>query len=70
MKEKTCPIKTFEDNLKNKNLITDQKIKDIWENYREEAKKVQEEVMAEENPKGESIWSHIYKNEDANWRKF
>ena len=70
VENEVCPIKKFEKDLKDKKLITDQKIKDIWQNYREEAKKVQEEVMAETDPKGDSIWNHVYKDEEANWRKF
>ena len=69
--EEACCIKQFEAQLKSQSWITDQKIKDTWKRYQEEAKKTQQEVIQEEDPKKESIWNHIYaENENANWRKF
>ena len=52
-------------------LITEQKIKETWNRYKEELKKAQAEIMKEEDPDGNSIWNHIYaNNENANWREF
>lgn len=66
-----CCIQLFEKKLKTQKILTDKKIKDTWNKYKEEAKKVQQEVMEEEHPQPESIWSHIYAhNENADWRKF
>lgn len=69
--EEPCCIKEFENQLKKENILNNRQIKEIWDNYREEAKQTQLEVMKEKDPSAESIWNHIYYNgEEANWRKF
>lgn len=69
--DEPCCIKKFETHLKSHDWITDKTIKETWSKYQEEAKKVQQEVAKEEDPKGESIWNHVYaNNENADWRKF
>ena len=69
--DEPCCIKLFEKELKSKKLITDAQIKDTWEKYKEEAKKVQQEVSKEADPQGDSIFNHVYaNNENADWRKF
>ncbi|MCY4512701.1 MAG: thiamine pyrophosphate-dependent enzyme [Bdellovibrionales bacterium] len=69
--EEECCIKTLEKKLKSEKLLKEKDIKDIWGSYREEAKKVQKEVMEESDPDGNTIWNHIYaNNENADWRKF
>ena len=69
--KEVCCIKNFEDFLIKKNIIKDTQIKEIWSRYQEEAKKIQQEVMKEKEPQGESIWKHIYfKKDSADWRKF
>lgn len=66
-----CCIKKFEAKLKSMKLLTDKAITDIWNKHREESKKASIEVSKELDPKGESIWEHVYFNsENANWRKF
>ena len=71
VKEEPCCIKRFEFKLKSQKLLTDKVIKDTWNKYREESKKAQQEVVKEADPDGESIWNHIYcNNENANWRHF
>ena len=71
VKEEPCCIKAFESDLKARRLLTDKTIKDTWGKYREQSRKVQEEVMKEEDPKGESIWRDVYfNNEEADWRRF
>jgi len=71
VQEELCCIKQFETRLKKENILTEQQIKSVWEGYKEEAKKVQQEVMEEPDPQADSIWDHIYCNgEEANWRKF
>ena len=66
-----CCIKLFEERLKSQNLITDKVIKDTWSRYKEELKEVQKEIMKEADPKKETIWDHVYaNNENADWRKF
>lgn len=71
VKEEPCCIKKFENKLKSQGYLTDKTIKDTWNKYQEESKKIQKEVREEADPEGESIWNHIYfNNENANWRKF
>ena len=66
-----CCIKSFEKLLKKEKILNDKKIKEIWENYKEEAKKAQQETLKEKDPSGDSIWNHIYhKGEFADWRNF
>lgn len=66
-----CCIKSFESQLKKENILNDKQMKEIKDNYKEKAKKIQQEVMKEIDPTADSIWDHIYHNgEEANWRKF
>ncbi|MBC6415381.1 MAG: thiamine pyrophosphate-dependent dehydrogenase E1 component subunit alpha [Bdellovibrionales bacterium] len=69
--QEPCCIKNFEAFLIKKKLITKKQIKDIWERYKETAKKIQQKIMKEKDPQAESIWQHVYFKEDASdWRKF
>lgn len=71
VKGEICCIKKFETYLKKEKILNEQQIKEVWEGYKEEAKKVQQEVMKEADPLADSIWDHVYHNgEEANWRKF
>ena len=67
----TCCIKEFESHLKREKVLNEKQIKEIWDNYKEEVKTAQQEVMKETDPKADSIWNHVYHNgESADWRKF
>ena len=71
VKEESCCIKKFEEYLLKEKLITEKKIKETWQTYQEQAKKVQQEVMKEADPKAETVWDHVYYKENrADWRKF
>ncbi len=71
IKGEICPIALFEDRLKNLKLLTEKKQKEIWHSLKESAKKVQQEVNRERDPLSDSIWEHVYSdNENADWRKF
>ena len=66
-----CCLKKFESLLKKAGILNEKQIKEISNHYKDEAKKVQQEIMKEADPKASSIWDHIYHNGDeANWRKF
>ena len=70
-KDEVCCIKAFEEKLIKNKILSSKEIKSIWTQYQEEAKQAQNEVMKEASPKAESIWNHIYaNNENADWRKF
>jgi len=68
--EEECCIKTFQKLLIQEKLITKNQIKELGEHYKERAKKVQKELMQEEDPQGSSIWNHVYHKEKADWREF
>ena len=69
--EEICCIRQFENLLKKENILNDKRIQEIWRGWREKAKTVQQEVMREANPVGDSIWDCIYhRGEEANWRNF
>ena len=71
VKEEECCIQKFENFLIQKKFLTKKQSEEIWSNYQKTAKKVQQEVMQEENPQGNTIWNYIYdKGENADWRKF
>ncbi|MDE0092434.1 MAG: thiamine pyrophosphate-dependent dehydrogenase E1 component subunit alpha [Oligoflexia bacterium] len=71
VKEEPCCIKKFEDFLIKKQLLTKKQSQDIWSGYQEKAKKIQQEIMKEEDPQGHTIWNYIYdKGESADWRQF
>ena len=71
VKEELCCIKKFEDFLIKEKFLTKKQSQDIWLNYQETAKKIQQEVMKEEDPQAHTIWDYVYdKGENADWRKF
>ena len=66
-----CCIALFEDKLKKQGFLTEEEQKRTWDTLKEEAKQVQQEVAQERDPHPESIWDHVYaNNENADWRKF
>ena len=71
VKEEDCCIKKFESFLLKEKFLTKKQSEELWAEYKESAKKIQQEVMKEEDPKGDTIWKYIYdKGESADWRKF
>ncbi|MDE0518291.1 MAG: thiamine pyrophosphate-dependent dehydrogenase E1 component subunit alpha [Bdellovibrionales bacterium] len=71
VKEEPCCIALFEKKLKTTGCLTEKKRKNIWDDLREEAKQIQKEVAQEPDPQPESIWDHVYaNNENANEKKF
>lgn len=68
--EEDC-IKSFSDKLVSKKIITEKEIKAIWSGYEEEALRATEEARGEGSPTPESIWDHVFAdNENSDWRKF
>ena len=71
VKEEECCIKRFEKFLIREKILTKKQSEEIWINYQESAKKIQQEIMKEKDPQGDTIWNHIYdKGENADWRMF
>lgn len=68
--EEDCLL-MFEEKLKKAGVLSDSKIKEIWDQFDEEARVAQEQVRKEAPPSAESVWDHVYSNnENGNWRKF
>lgn len=66
-----CPIEQFEKKLVDQKLIKSSDVKEIWKRYDDESKKAAEQVRSEPVPTRESVWDHVYaNNENADWRKF
>ncbi len=65
------PVKDFEERLLKAGLLKTQQAQEIWSRYEEEGRLAQEQVRQEPQPTAESIWDHVYvNNENADWRKF
>lgn len=68
--EEDC-IKSFSDKLLSNKIITEKEIKTIWAGYEDEALRATEDVRGEGSPTSDSIWDHVYaENENSDWRKF
>lgn len=65
------PLLVFEEKLLNAGILSEKAAKKIWEIYESEGIVAQEQARQEPAPTSESIWDHIYvNNENADWRKF
>lgn len=61
----------FEQKLLKAGMLTESRIKELWEKYELEGREAQDQVRLEPAPTAESIWDHIYaNNENGDWRKF
>ena len=66
-----CPIKPYERRLIMAGLLTEKETTSTWELYKEEALASQQSIRKEGAPGEDSIWKHIWaQNEDADWRQF
>lgn len=64
-------LKEFEKKLIKENLLTNKEANALWEKYEQEGVEAQQVVRAEAQPSPDSIWDHIYaQNENGDWRKF
>lgn len=64
-------IKKFEQQLLKQDILTEDKIKKIYDTFNEESQQVLNKVRLEPPPTPESVWDHVYyDNENADWRKF
>lgn len=65
------PLKTFESKLLQWDVISEKEVSALYDQYQQESLQALEIVRAEPAPTSESIWDHVYvNNENANWRKF
>lgn len=66
-----CPIELFEKKLVDEKTIKTGHVKELWTRYDDESRAVADKVRGEPVPTPESIWDHVYaNNENADWRKF
>lgn len=65
------PVMAFEQKLLDAGILSEKAIKKIWEIYESEGVIAQEQAREESVPTSESVWDHVYvNNENADWRKF
>lgn len=68
--EEDC-VKSFSDKLVSNKILTEKEVKAMWSTYEDEALRATEEARGEGAPTPESIWDHVYAdNENSDWRKF
>jgi 2-oxoisovalerate dehydrogenase E1 component alpha subunit len=66
-----CAVEGFEKKCIDQRFIKASETKALWLRYDEESRQATELVRAEPVPTRESIWDHVYvDNENADWRKF
>ncbi len=64
-------LKIFEEKLLRSGVLKSNQAREYWNQYEEEARLAQEQVRKEPHPQGESIWNHVYADEEnGDWRKF
>lgn len=65
------PVLSFEKRLLEAGYLTKAECLKIWEGYEAEGVAAQMQARSEPSPVPESVWDHIYvNNENADWRKF
>lgn len=65
------PVQIFQERLLKAGHLKAQDVKQLWDDFEKEGVQAQEQVRAEPHPTAESVWDHIFvNNENANWRKF
>lgn len=61
----------FEEKLKRMDILSEKVAGEIWKQYESEAVEAQNLVRNESPPSRESIWDHVYaENENGDWRKY
>lgn len=65
------PVTEFEARLLKAGVLSQEDASAVWEKYEAEGVAAQEKARQEPVPTAESIWDHVYvDNENADWRKF
>lgn len=71
IKEEPCCLENFEKLLFKNDVLKEKDAKALRAQFEEEARLAQERARTEPVPTPESIWEHIYSNnENGDWRKF
>lgn len=65
------PVMAFEKRLLDAGILSEKAVKKIWEIYESEGVIAQEQARLEPVPTSESVWDHVFvNNENADWRNF
>ena len=65
------PLQVFQQRLLQAGYLTEASIQQAIKTYDQESLAIQERVRQEPNPVAESVWDHVYvNNENADWRRF
>jgi 2-oxoisovalerate dehydrogenase E1 component alpha subunit len=68
--ERDC-LREFSQLLLKSDIVTESEVREMYDKYEKEGRDAQEQVRGEAAPTPESIWDHIYaNNENADWRNF
>lgn len=66
-----CCLNDFNEKLLKAGYLKEAKLKEMYKQYEDEAYAAQLQVKNEPVPTPESVWDHVYtNNENADWRKF
>lgn len=64
-------LKDFQAQLLKADILKEKDVKALWQKYEDESIEAQNIARSEVGPSADSIWDHIYvNNENADWRKF
>jgi 2-oxoisovalerate dehydrogenase E1 component alpha subunit len=65
------PVTEFQTRLLKSDFIKASEVKELWAKFELEGSEAQKQVRSEPEPTSESVWDHVYaNNENADWRKF
>jgi 2-oxoisovalerate dehydrogenase E1 component alpha subunit len=65
------PVELFTKKIVDQKFMSGADVKAVWEKYEAESVQAAETARAEVGPKGDTVWDHVYaNNENADWRKF
>lgn len=71
VKDEEDTLKTFEEKLLKHGVLKSDDVKKLYLDFDSESIAITEKVKAEAEPAPESIWDHVYvNNENSDWRKF
>lgn len=70
-KNQACCVRQFEEKLLKLGVLKSKEVEALWTEYEAEARAAQELVRGEPTPAAESVWDHVYaNNESGDWRLY
>lgn len=65
------PVTDFQNRLLAAGIISEAEVQELWDKFEAEGVVAQEQARQEPVPTAESVWDHVYvNNENSDWRKF